>query len=47
MKGKSCLAKWISFYDKFTHLFDQGKTVDVIFFGSGKNSDTISNSILF
>lgn len=31
MMGKSCLMKCISFYGKVTHLFDQGKPVDVIF----------------
>lgn len=28
---KSCLSSLISFYDKITHLTDQGKPADVIF----------------
>lgn len=32
MRRKSSLMNLISFYDKVTHLGDQGKTVDVIFF---------------
>jgi len=30
MKGRSCLTKLISFYDKATHVVDEGKAVDVI-----------------
>ena len=30
-KGKSCLTELISFYDKVTHLVDEGKVVDVVF----------------
>jgi len=30
-KRKSCLMNLISFYDEFTHVVDQGETVDVIF----------------
>ena len=32
MRGKSCLTNLISFYDKVTHLAEQGKPVDVGFF---------------
>ncbi|GAB0188948.1 mitochondrial enolase superfamily member 1 [Grus japonensis] len=30
MKGRSCLTNLISFYDKATHLVDEGKAVDVL-----------------
>ena len=33
-RGKSCLTSLISFYDKVTHLVDQGKPVDVGVFNS-------------
>ncbi|KAK4831141.1 LOW QUALITY PROTEIN: hypothetical protein QYF61_015444 [Mycteria americana] len=36
--GKSCLTNLISFYDKITHLVDEGKVVDVF--------DTVPHSIL-
>jgi len=29
-RGKSCLTNLISFYDKVTHLVDQGKVVEVL-----------------
>ncbi|GAB0179859.1 mitochondrial enolase superfamily member 1 [Grus japonensis] len=31
MKGKSCLTNLISFYDKMTHLMDEGEAVDVVY----------------
>ena len=31
MKGRSCLTHLISFYDKVTHLVDEGKAVDVVY----------------
>ncbi|GAB0180898.1 mitochondrial enolase superfamily member 1 [Grus japonensis] len=31
MKGKSCLTNLISFYDKMTHLVDEGKAVDIVY----------------
>ena len=46
MKGKSCLINLISFYDKVTHLLDQGKPVDVGFLDFSKAFDTVSHSIL-
>ncbi|GAB0177380.1 mitochondrial enolase superfamily member 1 [Grus japonensis] len=46
MKGRSCLIKMISFYDKVTCLMDEGKTVDVVYLGFSKAFDTVSHSIL-
>ena len=46
MKGKSCLTNLISFYDKVTHLMDEGKAVDVAFLDFSKAFDTGSHSIL-
>ncbi|KAJ7410299.1 hypothetical protein BTVI_53883 [Pitangus sulphuratus] len=38
MRGKSSISNLISFYDKVTHLIDQGKPVDVTFWISVKLS---------
>ncbi|GAB0206223.1 mitochondrial enolase superfamily member 1 [Grus japonensis] len=46
MKGRSCLTNLISFYDKVTHLVDEGKAVDVVYLDFSKTFDTISYSIL-
>ncbi|KAK4825062.1 LOW QUALITY PROTEIN: hypothetical protein QYF61_023066 [Mycteria americana] len=45
-KGRSCLTNLISFYDKATHLMDEGKAVDVVYLDSSKAFDTVSHSIL-
>lgn len=46
MKGGSCLTNLISFYDKMTHLADEGKAVDVVCLDFSKTFDTLSISIL-
>ncbi|KAJ7422637.1 hypothetical protein WISP_37002 [Willisornis vidua] len=46
MRGKSCLSNLISFYDKATHLADQEKLVDVIFFYVNEVFYTVSPRIL-
>ncbi|KAJ7415280.1 RNA-directed DNA polymerase from mobile element jockey-like protein [Willisornis vidua] len=46
MRGKSCLSNLISFYDKVTHLADQGKPVDLIFLDFSKAFDTVTHRIL-
>lgn len=43
--GKSSLNSFISFYDKVTHLVDQGNPVDVIFLNFRKAFSTASHSI--
>jgi len=45
-KDKSCLASLISFYDKVTHLVDEGKVVDVVFLDFSKVFDTVPYSTL-
>ncbi|KAF4804396.1 hypothetical protein TURU_008467 [Turdus rufiventris] len=46
VKGKSCLSNLISFYDKATHLVDQGKPIDIIFLDFSKAFNTVSPRIL-
>ena len=41
MNGTSCLTNLISFYDKVTHLVDEGKAVDV-----NKAFDIVPHNIL-
>ncbi|GAB0184329.1 hypothetical protein GRJ2_000898200 [Grus japonensis] len=45
MKGRCCLTNQISFYDKVTHLVDEGKAVDVVYLEFSKAFDTVSHSI--
>ncbi|KAK4825246.1 hypothetical protein QYF61_025645, partial [Mycteria americana] len=45
-KGRSCLTSLISFYDKVTHLVDEGKAVDVVYLDFNKAFDMVSHSIL-
>ena len=40
------LTNLISFYDKMTHLVDEGKPVDVVYPNFSKAFDTVSHSIL-
>ncbi|KAK4811154.1 hypothetical protein QYF61_019785 [Mycteria americana] len=46
IKGKSCLTNLISFYNKVTHLVDEGKAVDVAFLDFSKAFDAVPHSIL-
>ncbi|KAK4822645.1 hypothetical protein QYF61_018597 [Mycteria americana] len=43
---RSCLTNLISFYDKLTHLVDEGKAVDVVYLEFSKDFDMVSHSIL-
>ncbi|PKU28791.1 rna-directed dna polymerase from mobile element jockey- hypothetical protein [Limosa lapponica baueri] len=44
--GKSCLINLTSFYDKVTHLLDQGKQADVVVLDFSKVFDTVCHHIL-
>uniref|UniRef100_A0A8C3BXM4 Reverse transcriptase domain-containing protein n=1 Tax=Cairina moschata TaxID=8855 RepID=A0A8C3BXM4_CAIMO len=46
MRGRCCLTNLISYYDKITHLVDQGKPADVIFLDFSKAFDMVSHRIL-
>ncbi|PKU44010.1 rna-directed dna polymerase from mobile element jockey-like [Limosa lapponica baueri] len=46
MCGRSCLTNLISFYDKVTHLVDEGKVVDVVYLDFSKVFDTVCHSTL-
>jgi len=45
MRGRSCLTNLIYFYDKVTHLIDQGKSVDDVVRDFSKDFDAASHSI--
>ena len=44
--GRSCLTDLISFYDKMTHLVDEGKAIDVVGLDFSKVFDTVPHNIL-
>jgi len=46
MKGRSCLANLISFYDQVARLVDEGKAVDIVYLDFSKAFDTVPDSTL-
>ena len=46
MNGRSCLTNLISFYDKVTHLVDEGKAVSVVYVDCSKAFDTVPHNTL-
>ncbi|KAJ7399553.1 hypothetical protein BTVI_113901 [Pitangus sulphuratus] len=46
LRGKSCLSNLVFLYDKVTHLADQGKPVNVIFWDFSKAFDPVFHRIL-
>ncbi|KAK4825920.1 hypothetical protein QYF61_003415 [Mycteria americana] len=46
MKGRSSLTNLISFYDKVTHLVDEGEAVDGVYLDFSKAFDTVTHSVL-
>ena len=45
MKSRSCLTNLISFYDRVTHLVDEGKAVDKVYPDFSKAFDIVSHSV--
>jgi len=46
LKDRSCLTSLISFYDRVTHLVEEGKAVDVVYLDFSKTFDTVLQCIL-
>jgi len=46
MKGRSCLTNLISFYDRVTHLVDEGKAIDLVYLDFNKAFEVVCPSIL-
>lgn len=46
MKDRSCLTNQFSFYDKMTHLVNEGEAMGVVYLDFNKVFDAVSHSIL-